>query len=204
RGTGTTITNDNGLTFVGANLPSAECRANIANCRTILADPFPVRADGTRFDTPLGNALGLMALTGRGITFVDYDWKRARQHRWRLGLQRQLTSSIVVEAAYLGSYTDHIAFFGTTNVTDRLDILPAKYWATGLVRNNALANDLNSTFSNPFNINNFASLATSHPLIYADMRTNGFFTNANISKAQLLRLYPHANGLTNGRAPISE
>jgi alpha-L-fucosidase 2 len=28
---------------------------------------------------------------------------------------------------------------------------------------------------------------------------NGFFTNKNISKAQLLRLYPQANGLTNGR-----
>jgi hypothetical protein len=204
RGTGTTITNDNGLTFLGTNLTSAECRASLANCRTLLADPFPVRADGTRFDTPLGNALGLMALTGRGITFVDRDWKRARQHRWRVGLQRQLSGSMVVEAAYLGSYTDQIAFFGTTNVTERLDILPEKYWASGLVRNNALANDLNSTLPNPFNINNFAALATSHPLIYADMRTNGFFTNANISKAQLLRLSPHANGLTNGRAPISE
>jgi hypothetical protein len=192
RGTGTIVTNNNGLDFTGSD-PK--------NPTTILADPFPVRPNGTRFDTPLGNALGLMALTGRGITYVDRNWKRARQHRWRIGLQRQLTNSLVVEVAHLGSFTDNIAVFGTNNVTERLDILPEKYWATGLVRNNAIANDLNSTLPNPFNINNFSSLQTSHPLIHADMRTNGFFTNSNIGKAQLLRLYPQANGLTNGRHP---
>jgi hypothetical protein len=198
RGTGTTITNDNGLTFNNSNLTSAECRASLANCRTLLADPFPVRADGTRFDVPLGNALGLMALQGRGITFLDRDWERARQHRFRLGLQRQLGGTMLVEVAYLGSRTDQI------QVSRRLDALPEKYWASGLFRNNALANELNSTLRNPFNINNFAALATSNPVVYADMRTNGFFTNANIGKAQLLRPYPNMNGLTNGRDPGGE
>jgi len=195
RGTGTTITNDNGLTFNGTNLTSPECRASLANCRTLLSDPFPVRADGTRFDVPLGNALGLMALQGRGITYLDRDWERARQHRWRIGLQRQLGSSMVAEVAYLGSRTDHI------QVGRRLDALPEKYWASGLIRNNALANELNFAIpnGNPFNIRNFASLATSNPVVYADMLTNGFFTNANIGKAQLLRPYPNMNGLTNGR-----
>jgi len=135
---------------------------------------------------------------------TDYDWKRSRQHRWRLGLQRQLSSSLVVEVAHLGSYTDHIAIFNGTNITRRLDILPEKYWASGLVRNNALANDLNQSLPNPFNINNFAALQTSNPVIYADMRTNGFFTNSTISKSQLLRLYPQANGLTEGRDPSGE
>jgi hypothetical protein len=198
RNTTTVVTNDNGLTFNGTNLTSAECRANIANCRTILADPFPVRSDGTRFDVPLSNTLGLMALQGRGLTFLDRDWERARQHRWRLGLQRQLGSSMVAEVAYLGSRTDNI------QVGLRLDALPEKYWASGLTRNNALANDLNSLLVNPFNISNFAALQTSNPVIYADMRTNGFFTGANLSKAQLLRPYPNMNGLTNGRDPGGE
>ncbi len=195
RATGTVITNDNGLTFNNANLTSAACKASLSACVTLLSDPFPIRADGTRFDQPLGNSLGLMALQGRGITFLDRDWERARQHRWRIGLQRQLGSSMAVEVAYLGSRTDQI------QVGLRLDALPEKYWATGLTRNNALANDLNSQLTNPFNINNFASLQTSNPVVYADMRTNGFFTNANISKAQLLRPYPNMNGLTNGRDP---
>jgi hypothetical protein len=198
RGTGTVITNDNGLTFTNTNLTSPECRASLTACRTLFADPFPVRSDGTRFDTPLGNTLGLMALQGRGLTYLDRDWERARQHRWRIGLQRQIGSLMVAEVAYLGSRTDQI------QVGRRLDALPEKFWASGLIRNNALANDLNSQITNPFNINNFAALQTSAPVIYADMRTNGFFTNANIAKSQLLRPYPNMNGLTNGRDPGGE
>jgi Carboxypeptidase regulatory-like domain len=200
RGTGTTITDNNGLDFKYTNLTSTACKTDISQCRTLLADPFPERKEAglTRFDTPLGNALGLMARQGRGVTYLDQDWERARQHRFRLGLQRQLGSSMVVEVAYLGSRSDRI------QVGRRLDALPAKHWATGLFRNNALANDLNSTLTNPFNISNFASLATSNPVIYADMQTNGFFTNANISKSQLLRPYPNMNGLTNGRDPGGE
>ncbi len=198
RGTGTTITNDNGLNFIGTNVTSPECKADLAKCRTILSDPFPVRFDGTRFDTPTGSALGLMSLQGRGLTYLDRDWERARQHRFRLGLQRQLSSTIVVELAYLGSRTDQI------QVEKRLDALPEQYWATGLIRNNKLANDLNSNLKNPFNVSNFAALQTTLPLVYNDMLKNGFFTNANIAKSQLLRPYPNMNGLRNGRDPAGE
>jgi len=200
RGTGTTITNDNGLTFNNTNLTSAACRASLSACVTLLSDPFPVRADGTRFDTPLGNTLGLMALQGRGITYLDRDWERARQHRWRLGLQRQLGGTMAVEVAYLGSRTDQI------QVGLRLDALPERYWASGLIRNTPLADELNFSIpnGNPFNIRNFAALQTSNPVVYADMLTSGFFTGANIAKSQLLRPYPNMNGLTNGRDPGGE
>lgn len=199
RGTNTVITNDNGLTFTNSNLTSAACRASLSACVTLLSDPFPVRADGTRFDVPLGNALGVMALQGRGLNpYLDYNWERARQHRFRLGLQRQIGTTMVAEVAVLGSRTDQI------QVSRRIDALPGKYWATGLIRNNALANDLNSQLTNPFNINNFASLRTSAPVIYADMLTNGFFTNANIAKSNLLRPYPNVNNLVNGRDPGGE
>ncbi len=67
-----------------------------------------MRSDGTRFEVPLGNALGLMALQGRNLTYLDRDWERARQHRFRIGVQRQLSNSIVAEVAYLGSRTDQI------------------------------------------------------------------------------------------------
>jgi len=36
-----------------------------------LSDPFPLRSDGTRFDSPLGNALGLNAVTGSSISWND-------------------------------------------------------------------------------------------------------------------------------------
>jgi hypothetical protein len=195
RNTNTVITNDNGLTFNGANWTSAACRASLTNCVSVLSDPFPVRTGGSRFELPLGNNLGLMALQGRGITFLDRDWERARQHRWRLGLQRQIGSTMVAEIAYLGSRTDNI------QVGLRLDALPEKFWASGLIRNNAIANDLNSQLTNPFNISNFAALQTSHPLVYADMQQTGFFTSSVINKSNLLRPYPNMNGLTNGRDP---
>jgi Carboxypeptidase regulatory-like domain/TonB dependent receptor len=198
RGTGTVITDNNGWSFLGTNLRSEECIADIANCQTVLSDPFPVRFDGTRFDTPTGTALGLMSQQGRGITYLDPDWKRARQHRFRIALQRQIGSTMTLEVAYLGSRTDQIS------VGRRLDALPERYWATGLIRNRALARDLTSNVTNPFNWRNFAALETTHPLVYNDIRKNGFFTNNNIQKQQLLRPYPNMNGLTNGRVPDGE
>jgi hypothetical protein len=201
RGTGTVITNDNGETFLHDTLASPKCLADITQCHTILDDPFPVRPNGTRFEVPLGNALGVMATQGRALNFLDRDWKRARQHRFRIGLQRQFGSAIAIEVAYLGSRTDQI------QTERRLSALPAKYFATGLIRNNALANDLNTQVTNPFNIKNFASLATSHPLVHADMNTQGFFTNNNIAKHQLLRPFPNlspGDGLENGRDPSGE
>src|SRR5262245_3208440 len=62
RDTATPISNDNGLNFTSSNLTSAACRASVTACTTIFSDPFPVRADGTRFNTPVGDALGVMAL----------------------------------------------------------------------------------------------------------------------------------------------
>jgi hypothetical protein len=186
RGTNTIITNDNGLTFQNADLQ---------NGRTIFSDPFPVRADGTRFNEPLGNALGMMARVGRGISYVDRDWKRARQQRWRIGVQRELTRTMVAEVAHLGSYTDDIS------LTKRLDYLPEQYWADGLVRNDAVANALNATLPNPFNILNFEFLRTQDPQLYADMANNGFYTAMTRSVASLLRAYPHMNGFNNARVP---
>ena len=68
---------------------------------------------GNKFNYPVsgnfnGNLLGLSALQGRNLTYLDRDWERARQHRFRIGVQRQLSSAIVAEVAYLGSRTDQI------------------------------------------------------------------------------------------------
>ena len=195
RSTNTILTNDNGLTFLNADL---------RNGRTIFSDPFPVRADGTRFNVPLGNALGVNALVGRGFTFVDRDWKRARQQRWRAGVQREITRSMVAEVAYLGSYSDHVPRFGGDFITKSLRALPEQYWAVGLARNDAVANYLNALVPNPFNIANFEFLRTQDPVLYQDMANNGFFTSTTIRRHQLLRAYPHMDGLTNGRVSTGE
>ncbi|MGI8782890.1 MAG: carboxypeptidase regulatory-like domain-containing protein [Acidobacteriota bacterium] len=182
--TSTILTNDSGINFL-VGTPKGGYGAT--------ADPFPVRSNGTRFDEPLGNALGLMARVGRGQSTDDRDWEHARQQRWRLGVQRELGRDMVFEVAYLGSYADHLT------LSRAISFLPESFWSTGLVRNNTNANDLNSRVPNPFHISNFTSLQTTQPLIYQDMLTNGFFTSTTIAKNQLLRAFPHINGLTDNR-----
>ncbi len=190
RNTGPVVTTDFGQNW---NFPSA---ANPANLKSPLVDPFPVRAGGSRFDTPTGNALGIMSRAGRGFSYTDYSQPHARQQRWRIGVQRQFGANWVVEAAYSGSYSDRIS------IAHKLDVLPEQYWADGRVRNDAVATNLNQNLPNPFRLQNFASLQQSNPLVYQDMSTNGFFTSATIRKSQLLRAFPHmAGNLTNNTTP---
>ena len=130
RTTSTVLTNDFGQTW---NFPA---NANPANGFSPLVDPFPVRADGTRFDVPTGNALGVMTKAGRGFDFTAYNQPHPRQQRWRAGMQRQFGSSMVGDVAYSGSYSDRIS---VPDPYRRLDYLPEQYWADGLVRNDLIA-----------------------------------------------------------------
>lgn len=187
--TSTSLSNDNGLTFC-CGVGAAE---GIGSGHTPLNDPFPVRTDGTRFNAPYGNSLGLMAQQGRGYTFRPRDYSPAWQQRWRLGVQREITRNMVVEVSYNGA-------FSRLPVNQRVDYLPEKYWASGNTRNQAIDNDLNSNVPNPFNIKNLAPLESSNPLIYNYLRTVGFFTGSSIRKSQLLRAFPQMNGL-NGVRP---
>ncbi len=155
-----------------------------------LTNPFPLRSDGTRFDPPVGSALGLMAKDGSGWTFLDPNFQRAREQRWRLDLQRQFGSKTVLSVAYAGMYANHV------RLTRKLDALPAQYWAYGTTRNNALATNLNQNVTNPFYIANYSSLQNSSPVIYQALASRSFFTSPTIRKNQLLRPYSQMNSLS--------
>jgi hypothetical protein len=155
-----------------------------------LTDPFPVRADGTRYDPPLGAAYGLLAVSGNGGTFLDPNFKRAKQQRWRLDFQRQLVGGMVLSVSYSGMYS------GDVRLTRKLDSLPSQYWNVTSTRNNTIATNLNSNVTNPFYIANFASLQTSNSTLYRAMASRAFFTSKTIRKNQLLRPYPQMNGLS--------
>lgn len=186
RDTVTVVSDDFGMTFNAGNPYSGI---------SPLTDPFPVRADGTRFNTPVRDALGPMAIAGRAFSFIPWDLRHARQQRWRAGAQRQFGASNLLEVAYAGSYSDNVY------IARPLQPLPEQYWASGSVRNNDIATNLNANVPNPFHIANFADLRTSNPVLWQDMSTNGFFTSPTIRKSQLLRPYPHINGLSNAYAP---
>jgi len=187
--TNTTITNDLGLTIC-CGVGSV---ANLTASRNPMTDPFPVRADGTRFDAPYGNSLGPLMRQGRGWTFVPREYSPPWQQRWRLGVQQEITANMVIEVSYNGA-------FAKIPVTQRIDFLPKQYWAKGYVRVQAIDDDLNRNIPNPFNIRNLAPLQVSDPKAYAYLSTLGFFTGANIRKHQVLRAFPNINGL-NGLRP---
>jgi hypothetical protein len=180
RATSTQLTNDAGTTWL-----AGDPRNGISP----LVDPFPLRADGSRFDVPVRDGLGSMARVGEGFTFGRYDRQHPRVQRWRAGIQRELGANMLVEASYWGQYADRLF------VTTRLDALPEQYWNATNTRNNAIASNLNQQVPNPFYIGNFESLRTSDPALYRQMSTLSQFTSQTIAKNRLLRPFPHMNGL---------
>ena len=186
RATNTVLTNDFGVNWLAGD-PK--------NGISPLTDPFPIRGDGTRFDTPQRASLGAMARAGQGFTYTPFDRVHPRVQRWRVGLQRELSSNMLVEAAYWGQWGDRIG------LTAREDFLPEQYWNQTNVRNNTLATEMNRQVPNPFHISNFASIRTSDPALYQQMTTLAQFTNPTIAKSRLLRAFPHMNGLNNNATP---
>jgi len=162
-----------------------------------MSNPFP-----QGFQAPPGNALGAMAVVGKGFTYLPYDRSPARQERWRMDVQRSIGSATVVDVGYSGSYSNHI------NINQTLNAVPAQYWNFTDARNNTVANLWNTNITNPFLLSNFASLQTSNPLLYQYMSTNSFFTATTIHQSVLWAPYAQMNGLTEtvplGRAKSEE
>ncbi len=150
RGTGTTITNDQGVSW-------AYSTWDPANGKPPTTDPFPIRADGTRYNTPYGNKLGHLAYLGRNIDYITDNFEPAEQHRWRLDIERQIFGDAVVSIGYTGSYVPNLG------VDIRTNAVPKKYWATGNVRNQALSDDLGKAVANPFSIKNLGFMEQVNP-----------------------------------------
>jgi hypothetical protein len=161
-----------------------------------LTDPFPVRSNGTRFDSSTQGELGADTVTGRGYTFNAYDTRRAHQYRWRMGAQREIGKNVVVSGAYVGSYSTDVY------VTLDLNPVPAQYWWNGNVRNSSLASNLNGGVANPFRLSNFPTLAIDNPALYADMFGQNFFRNSTVSRAQLLKPFSQMTGLAQSSSPL--
>ncbi len=160
RTTTTTTTTDWGQTWA---------TGNPAKGISPLVDPFPVRADNSRFDDPTGNLLGSMTKAGSGWTYTDFNLRHPRQQRGTISIQQQIKNN-VIEVAYVGTYSDHLA------ISQPLQPLAQQYWAQGNVRDNAVATAMNLAVTNPFTLTNFAGLKTTDPLIYQSMSGNSFFT----------------------------
>jgi hypothetical protein len=138
---------DNGQTFVAT-----------------LTDPFP-----NGLLEPVGSSLGLMTSVGQGVTFPFVgDVNNPRNHRWSLGFQRELPGLMMVEATYVGSFSENLP------VIRQLNAVPGQYFSTSPVRDDATNNRLTQQVPNPF----------------AGLLLGTGLNGANVSRSQLLRPYP--------------
>ena len=190
--TGGTLTPDNGLSFCCGLGPVGGLSAS----KNPLIDPFPVRADGTRFDKPYGNSLD-------GVYFAARDQNPnyprnmvpARQQRWRLSVQHQFTNTLVLDVSYNGAWSK-------TPVNQPVNYVPQQYFGTGNTRATAVEADMTTNLPNPFLASqNLAALATSNPTVYNYLLTQSRFTGTTIAKNTLLRLYPVMTSTFNGLRP---
>ena len=153
RDTSLTPSLDNGQTFIAT-----------------LANPFP-----SGLLEPIGSGLGLMTSVGQGIT-VPYvgEVENPRNHRWSLGLQRELPWHLLVEATYVGARGAHLP------VVEQLNAVPAQYFSTSPVRDNDTNNRLTAAVPNPF----------------AGLLPGTGLNGANVSRSQLLRPFPQFTSVT--------
>ena len=164
-----------------------------------LNDPFPVRADGTRFDAPLRDSLGAMATAGASWTFPSYKY-HVRQQRWRIGVERQIGSHDVVEAAYEGTYASNLTYNNPLNKG-----VPSTYYNFTQTRNDTIPNWLSAGIPNPFyGVTTAGTIPSNANVTYPDavrnnaklwswMATNTLFTSPTRSRAALLFSSPNGN-----------
>jgi len=212
-GTNTTFTTTQGVTWGSNGACGSWCNLG-TSLTSPLSDPFPVRPNSgsTQFNVPVGNAYGLMGLLA--INNGPSSWTippsdHTRMQRWRIGIERQLTSHDVVSAGYTGAWTSDM------NVQVSQSLLPSNYYYLGLARpvnssgatiacaagvTNATAagcledTNFGANVPNPFYIANLSSLQTGNPALYSAISGVGsFFTSATISKATLLKPFPSGN-----------
>jgi hypothetical protein len=183
------LSNDFGLTFA---------LGDPRNGILPLANPFPVRSTGSRYEAVTGNALGFDTMLGRGFTAENPNRVHSRVQRWRIGWQRELDRRTAVDVAYAGSYADR------QGIAIRQDFLPEQYWSSANVRDTSANDFLTQNVTNPFFIGNFASLQTTNPLLYQRLLGSTTFTSPTIARHRLLRAFPHMNGLNYNDQPLGE
>ena len=109
--------------------------------------------------------------------------------RWRIGVQREFFGNTSVEVAYAGQYADRV---------DRSiagSYIPESFYSSvSNVRDASAQTLLQQQVTNPFHIDNFASLRTSNPQLYERMANNAFFQARTTQRANLIREYPHLSG----------
>ena len=137
-----------------------------------LANPFP-----NGLIQPSGAALGLLTNVGNAVSFDGSQRVIPRTFQYSFGLQRRIWWSVLLDASYVGSITDHVT------MADNMDYIPMSDYQVGHVTNSFL----NRTVPNPF---------------YGILPSNTTFGASQTITAQYLYYpYPLFNGITMSTNP---
>jgi len=183
--TNTTISTDNGLTFCcGANNGSQTAASLTPS--SIMSNPFPVLASGSRFVMPVGNSFGEATMGAAGATNTPRDYSPTYVQRYTAGIQRQIFGNDMVEGSYSGGYSSQ-------PMTRNLSYLPAQYWNFWDTKVASIDTAMQATVANPF-LAAVPALQASNPALANYYAGNGGnFTATTLQVQQLLRAYPNAN-----------
>ncbi len=141
--------------------------------RATLANPYP---DG--FIAAQRSSAGLATNLGLALSSVYPRRRNAYMQRWSVNVQRQLARNLVVEVGYLANRGTGLG------VPYDFNLLPAQYLSRSPERDVNTVNFLSANIVNPFRgIPQFS-------------QSPAFLNNQFVSRASLLRPYPHFNGLT--------
>ncbi len=140
--------------------------------QNLVSNPFP-----SGLPSVIGNSQGANSLLGQGITAVEGKISSAYNQMWNLAIQRQLASSIVFQAAYVGARGVHLPV-NSFNL-NQLDPVHQK------LGNTALAQQV----TNPFNG------VITDPLSNLRLPT--------VTRAQLLRPFPQYTAVNYSRPVVA-
>jgi len=125
---------------------------------------------GGLFNVPTGSRLGTATLLGQGIQFFDRGNVMPYSAQWNFNVQQELAGSVVLEAAYAGS---------------RGNFFPeSRQWNQLAPEHLALGDALRAQVANPF----------------AGRIQVGALSRPTVARAQLLRPYPHYEGVASQNA----
>lgn len=140
-----------------------------------LSNPFP----GGILE-PLGAAQGPLTFAGQSISFFNERPLPPYMQRWQGGFQRELGKGYILEATYVGNRGTAI------EIGQNINVVPQQYLSTSPERDNPRINYLSANLPNPFRGQMPAGATAT-------------YTNANISRAALLRPYPHFENVNQSR-----
>ncbi len=147
---------------------------NGLNFVTSLADPIQ-----EELLQPVGKSLGLMTdIDGTGRTFERYITKNPYSQRWSFGFKRELPLNAMLRATYIGSRSVRLM------INRNYNSVPLEYLSTLAVRDQAKIDWMNANVPNPFR--------------GVEGVTGSLFTGATITRAQLLRPFPHYGDMQMG------